>query len=1708
MKKKIMVVTIIGLFMLMLPLMANAVVVQSGMCGENCTWELDDAGNLTITGTGEMINENSYSLFPKEQVRKATVSNGITSIADYAFAGCENLISVTFPRSITSIGCHAFSGCHGLLRVIIPTNTTSIAVGAFYECTSLTSIELPASLNELGGSIFAGCTGLTSVIIDDGVPEISEKMFDGCNKLTSITIPGSVTVIGKEAFNNCTKLETVEFNPGLQEIGRRAFKKCNVSTYDVPNTVTTVYIDAFDYPPNNLTLIFPDSLTNIITTEGSIGSYIKVYYSGAIVTIKANCGTTAQWYAQHGQIMANNGTWQYYSIRFESLSHIETEVQIKAPTCSQTGLENIVCSACNAVLVQNQVIPVVDHEPVSDQNGYDPTCTETGLTDSYSCLYCGIEIIPQEIVPALGHDWGEASYEWSGDNAEIIATHTCLRDDHYTENETVATTSNITKEPTCTESGETTYYAAFTKEGFVNQEKTVADVSALGHDWGSAQYTWSSDNKRVTAVHYCNRNHAHLELETATTTSTTTATCEEEGDTTYTSNVFNNPLFEVQTKVIEGTPALGHDWGIPTYTWSNNNDMVIAVRICNRNHDHSQDEMVEVTVEITKPSTCLEMGETTYTSSEFNNEAFETQSKTLTNIPALGHALVHHEAKAPTCTTIGWVEYDTCSRCDYTTYVEKAALGHTEAIDTAVAATCAETGLTEGKHCSVCGEMLVAQEVVPALGHALVHHDAKAPTCTEIGWAEYDTCSRCDYTTYVEKAALGHDLVHHEAKAPTCTAIGWDAYDTCLRCDYTTYVEKDALGHDLVHHEAKAPTCTAIGWDAYDTCSRCDYTTYMEKAVLGHSLVHHAAQDPTCTAIGWDAYDTCSRCDFTTYVEKTALGHDLIHHEAKAPICTEIGWDAYDTCSRCDYTTYVEKAALGHDLVHHERVEATYSEDGNEEYWSCSICSLLFSDMDAENNIPNPIIIPATGIVARGTCGDNLTWKLDDQRTLIISGTGAMTDYSCDYNEIPNNPWRSQKISSVIIEEGVTRIGNHAFHDCWLTSVTLPKSLTHIGEHAFYGIGLIKQIHLGDISTWLSMDFQDEYSYPNTQTDGEPIQFFVGDSELTSITLPDNISVIRPYAFSCCGSLVNVTIPEGVESIGNGAFSSCNNLTTVLLPNSLTSIGNGAFSWLDNLTQISIPENVQTIGGAAFYHSNLVFLYIPKNVSNIGSGAFGGSYSLRNVVFEVEDEDKEIVIGNNIFNGCRPTIYCHMFTYPHAYFVSAGGYDVRIIEDIGDISTIRAINLPQDFSMECGTTLLLDYSIFPNDGAQIIWTSSDPSILSVADGFVTAINPGSAEVTATIGDVSESITIETYVLPSEIILDTTEAWLQASKENIQINVQTIPFNASSNISWESSDTSRAIVDALGYVTTIRPGDVTISATTDNGIVASCLLHLTYPVTSVTIEPNVSNIYVDSPVQLTVIVGTTHDSYVNKLISFSSSETEIATIDDEGIVAGLHPGTATITALAANGVYDTLEVTVLLCPGHEAVTDEAIPPTCMEEGRTEGSHCAICNKVLVAQEIIPALGHDWNNVEYKWAEDNTSITAIRICNNDDSHVETETVYVSVVIISPTAENRGSASYTSDQFSIEGFTAQIKSIEIPALKDMSVISLPAMLTVIEDEAFENLACEAIIIPNSVTSIGNYAFRNCKNLKYIKVPANIVIPSDAFDGCGNVVIDRTTE
>ena len=152
----------------------------------------------------------SYKLYLNgEEIKNLVIPNTITSISDYAFVRCSNLISVTIPNGVTSIGNGAFRDCSNLTSINIPSGITYIGKLAFCGCSNLTSIPIPESVTAIGDYAFYSCRSLTSIIIPDGVTSIGAHTFQNCSSLTSVTIPNSVTNIGEFAFSECYGLTSI-----------------------------------------------------------------------------------------------------------------------------------------------------------------------------------------------------------------------------------------------------------------------------------------------------------------------------------------------------------------------------------------------------------------------------------------------------------------------------------------------------------------------------------------------------------------------------------------------------------------------------------------------------------------------------------------------------------------------------------------------------------------------------------------------------------------------------------------------------------------------------------------------------------------------------------------------------------------------------------------------------------------------------------------------------------------------------------------------------------------------------------------------------------------------------------------------------------------------------------------------------------------------------------------------------------------------------------------------------------------------------------------------------------------------------------------------------------------------------------------------------------------------------------------------------------
>ena len=268
------------------------------------------------------------------------------------------------------------------------------------------------------------------------------------------------------------------------------------------------------------------------------------------------------------------------------------------------------------------------------------------------------------------------------------------------------------------------------------------------------------------------------------------------------------------------------------------------------------------------------------------------------------------------------------------------------------------------------------------------------------------------------------------------------------------------------------------------------------------------------------------------------------------------------------------------------------------------------------------MLLSTTTAMAQGGTTGPLTWNISGN-TLTISGQGAMPNYDSPISA----PWSSymESIHTVLMENGVTTIGNYAFYYCEnLTSLTMPNSVTTIGEWAFY------------------------YCL-----------------NLPSVTIPDNVTTIGVHAFSRCMSLPEIILPAGVTTIGRLAFYECATLTSIIIPASVTTIGEAAFYFCTSLTSIEVESennNYASENGVLFDKSKTILVccpsgkaeyVIPNSVITIGEWAFGScqfystSITIPNSVTSIGDNafvlcglfsitipGSVITIGEHVFYGC------------------------------------------------------------------------------------------------------------------------------------------------------------------------------------------------------------------------------------------------------------------------------------------------------------------------------------------------------------------------------------------------------------------------------------------------------------------------------------------
>ena len=303
----------------------------------------------------------------------------------------------------------------------------------------------------------------------------------------------------------------------------------------------------------------------------------------------------------------------------------------------------------------------------------------------------------------------------------------------------------------------------------------------------------------------------------------------------------------------------------------------------------------------------------------------------------------------------------------------------------------------------------------------------------------------------------------------------------------------------------------------------------------------------------------------------------------------------------------------------------------------------------------SPILNKVKAETITGSEG-NVSWTFDsDTGTLTFSGSGKITySWKDDVTEYETG------VSTVVINDGITSIGEWAFKDCdSLTSIAIPDSVTSIKMGAFENCDSLITITIPDsVESIVTDAFYNCNSLTSITVDSNNAKYSDIDGILfnkdktklicypegkkdTSYVIPDSVESIGYEAFYDCDNLTSITIPDSVTSIGDNAFDNCDNLTSITIPDSVISIGGWAFGNCKSLTSITIPDSVMSIGDRAFDNCySLTSVTISDSVTSIGDYAFYNCHSLTNITVD-SNNAKYSDIDGILFNKDKTKLICY-----------------------------------------------------------------------------------------------------------------------------------------------------------------------------------------------------------------------------------------------------------------------------------------------------------------------------------------------------------------------------------------------------------------------------------------------------------------------------------
>ena len=773
-------------------------------------------------------------------------------------------------------------------------------------------------------------------------------------------------------------------------------------------------------------------------------------------------------------------------------------------------------------------------------------------------------------------------------------------------------------------------------------------------------------------------------------------------------------------------------------------------------------------------------------------------------------------------------------------------------------------------------------------------------------------------------------------------------------------------------------------------------------------------------------------------------------------------------------------------------------------------------------------------------------------------------------------------LTSICIPTGVTSIGDYAFSGCaGLTSITIPESVTSIGKYAFYGCKGLSSITIPENVVSIGLDaFQNCTSLASVKIKNSVIggYMFEGCTGLKSITIPESVTTFYDHAFDGCTGLTSVTIGSGVTSIGEGAFNGCSSLTSITIPESVTSIGYSAFDGCTGLTSVTIGGGVTSIGGYAFHGcSSLPSITIPENVTSIGYCAFEGCTGLTKV--EYASIEKMCVINYDSPCLSNPLYYAkHLYingeeitdlVIPNSVTsISEGAFafcteltSVTIPASVTSIgssvfhccSGLTSVNIENDvigdymFAHCTGlTSIIIPENVTSIQGrafkgcSNLTSVTIPASVTSIGSSFfedcssLTSVTVNWETPLAVNADVFYGLTLSNITL--NVPYGTSAAYRAANVwKNFNIveedliaftddNVKTLCLaNWDTNGDGELSYAEAAAVTDLGEV--FRATDITsfnelqyFTGLTSIGNYAfsrcSSLTNVTIPnsvtsigtsafyrcsgLTSVTIPSSVTSIGDDAFANCSGLTSVTIPNSVTSIgnyafyicsgltsVTIPNSVTSIGNITFCGC-----SGLTSISVSSGNTKYDSRNncnaiietASNTLIAGCKNTT---IPNSVTSIGDLAFYHCSGLTSVTIPNSVT-SIGFD---AFYGCS----SLTSVNIPNSVTSIGFSAFGYC--FGLTSLSVDQGNSKYDSRN----NCNAIIETASNTLIAGYQNTTIPNTVTSIGDYAFSYCnRLTSINIPNSVTNIGHYAFYYCSGLTSVTIPNSVTnIGCYAFDG-----------